>query len=122
MRKTKKAGRPKLRGAGEESERVLRIEEVSSLRDDGPDGGSLKVSFRMSAEARAYIDSEAAASKRAKVDVVTDALFLERDIGRRLAPHRAELKKVADSFGLSLRYDLAEILSRLVEAGLQKLK
>lgn len=98
---------------------MIRAEDVG-LRDKK--GASKQVGFRLPAEAIAYYVSEAASSGRSKVEVLVDSLFLERDLGRRLAPHRERLQRAAKAMGLELSFDLAEVLARLVEAQLDLLE
>lgn len=96
---------------------MLRTEDVSLRR---PQAANRKmVTFRLPVDAIAYYEVEAKATNRDKVAVVVDAIYLERDISRRLASMRPELVRAAESMGLSLDYDFAEVLAELVKAGLK---
>lgn len=94
---------------------MVRLEDVS-LRQ--PKGGAKMRSFRLPSEAISYYEGEAKATGRGKVDVVVEALYLDRDIGRRLAGQRVRLEQMANAMGLDLSHDLAEVLAKLVEMGL----
>lgn len=80
--------------------------------------GSTQVGFRLPNEAVSYYEAEAKASGRSKVDILVDALYLDRDLSRRLQPHQERLAAAAQAMGLDLNLDFAEVISKLVEAQL----
>ncbi len=96
---------------------VIRMEDVSLRR---PKSGARRMAaFRLPADVFAYFEIEAAATGRDKTAVVVEAIYLDRDLGRRLAQYRERLEVVAAELGLSLEYDLAEVISKTVERGLE---
>jgi hypothetical protein len=98
---------------------VIRKDEVS-LRPKPL--GMVQVGFRLPAEAVSYYETESETSGRSKVDVVVNALYLDRDLSRRLSHVKQKLELAAASMGLDLRLDLAEILAKLVERGLESVE
>lgn len=84
--------------------------------------GSTQVGFRLPDEAVDYYTAEAEASGRSKVDVLVDAIYLDRDLSRRLKPHRAKLEAAAKAMGLDLDLDFAEVLTKLIEAQIAHLQ
>lgn len=103
--------------AGSEGGRMLRPDDVSLRKPKA--GKTQQISFRLPPDAIAYYESESQTTGRAKVDVVIDALYLERDLSRRLAHLRPELEQAASEMGLTLDFDLAEVLAKLVARGLR---
>lgn len=77
------------------------------------------VSFRLPPDAIAYYSGEAKANNRGQVDIVLEAIYLDRDLGRLLAEMRPSLERAATAMGLNLDYDLAEVLARLVRTALE---
>jgi predicted transcriptional regulator len=76
------------------------------------------VSFRCPPELRRYIEETAAAYRRDKTEVITDAIALDRDLATKLKPDAAKLEAFATSQSLKMDDDLAEVLARLVRQGL----
>lgn len=90
-----------------------------SLR--GPQDEERKsVTFRVPLDAVAYADAEKEASGRDKTDVWVKALYLDRDLAKKLAPMRAKLVAFAQGEGLKMHEDLPEIIGRLALLGLEE--
>lgn len=102
---------------------MLKTPGVSLRRPRGGRGGDSKrmVSFRFPEDAIAYYSSEAKANNLAQVDVVLEAIYLDRDLGRLLSEMRPTLEMAAAGMGLNLDYDLAQVLAQLVEIALKSL-
>lgn len=93
---------------------------MSRLWDAGDEaeGGRVAVSYRLPADATAYIDEVAKEMERDKTEIVASALRLDRDIAKHLDGSAARLKAYASEHGLTVRRDLALVLSKLALLGL----
>ena len=80
------------------------------------------VSFRLPQDAVDYYSAEARANNMGKVDIVLEAIYLDRDLGRRLSALRARLGRAANGMGLNLDRDLADVLANLVEVALDAIE
>ncbi len=96
--------------------------EVLSLRGGRePDEPKGVVTFRFQPELIAYVERVAKEPNRNKTEVVASAIELDRDLDEKLSPDRARLLAFAESQGLSMAEDLAEVLARAVRLGLDAL-
>lgn len=94
--------------------------ESVTLRGKRTDSSGAKqvVSFRCPADLWRYVEEAAQATGRDKTEIIIDAIALDRDLAVKLRAHAAQLEAVADEGEMSLDRDLAEVLARLVRAGL----
>lgn len=79
-------------------------------------------SFRCPPDLRHYIEDTAATTGRDQTEVITDALALDRDLAQKLKAEQKRLEAYAAANGLHMDHDLAEVLARLVRAGLDALR
>jgi hypothetical protein len=87
-----------------------------------PETKKVMVSLRLEPEMMEYLG---AAAKRMGVDrtaVLVAAAELDRDLDRRLRDVREEMGEYAETKGLTLERDLAEVLADLVRMGLTQKK
>jgi predicted transcriptional regulator len=90
-----------------------------TLRGKKVDEGALPtVSFRCPPDLRRYINDTAKSTRRDKTEIITDALALDRDLAVSLKPSLSRIEAFADGLGLDMDKGLAEVLSRLILAGL----
>lgn len=76
------------------------------------------VSWRAPLAVRRYIKQEMARSGRTQAAIINEALELDRDLGEKLEAETVRIATFAASIGLSVDADTAEIVARLVRAGL----
>lgn len=88
-----------------------------SLREPKPLDPTKPKLFRIPESLQKYL-KESAVGSRTQTDVVLEAVALDRDLGRLLAPHRARLAVFAQSMGLDLDHGLARVVAELVVRGL----
>lgn len=90
-----------------------------SLRGKKYDGTRPMISFRCPSPLRHYIDETSESTGRDKTEIITEALELDRDLALKLRLDSERLAAMASSEGLNIDRDLAEVLARLVRAGLE---